>query len=614
MQSLTDSASVPKRKRACNSCRGRKKRCDGERPTCSLCRKWGLRCEYTAPSTHRVDQEDLSLPYMSTLFGRQPFFSLDPPPQSVLDVIMPPDDSFDLPGISMPGDMAPQNEYLTPTTMLDPFSLDAPRGSDPDVFEEAALPTGEILTQLIDIFFQHFYYRFPFFHRATFFKQLHAGAIHAECELLLYAICTVASGFHPDPSIKSRQNAWYEQAKFLYEFTGRLPNPALRTIQASLCLIFHAYTRGDFSVCWLYVGKAWRQAASLGMNRIDSSNTAVVTIGRKDGLEEGRGYLARYGWTTKSAIDREECRRTLWLLFMMDRNDSWPTGWPTVVDERQFKIDIPTTDAVFQAMTDDTDISTTTNAPFTRNLNALISSTSTAKTPLNPFHYLVVTHVLLGRVIELIHSLHDSPDTPEYAQECEDLDNSLMKLRLNIPRSATSVLEASPEDRDHIIWLNLILNTISILIHYRKAGLSSLSNPNASSSASNESFTHAVLAARNTAQIVKDTSRISIDLLLSAHIASSVYIAGCVLVIHWRTTGDDSCKGDIEIFELLFERMSDVFTVLGLKFKLAIKRDQEREDVEIEKLRDAGYKGLLADCSKWGFVAEEAAKIGITIT
>lgn len=35
---------------ACNSCRHRKSRCNGERPVCSTCRDWGLECVYRGPA------------------------------------------------------------------------------------------------------------------------------------------------------------------------------------------------------------------------------------------------------------------------------------------------------------------------------------------------------------------------------------------------------------------------------------------------------------------------------------------------------------------------------------------------------------------------------------
>jgi hypothetical protein len=497
----------------------------------------------------------------------------------------------------------PQDGYPIPLSGRENMSLDI---VNQDVFSEPGLPPSETLAELVDIFFENYYHCFPCFHKASFVAQITTQQLQAETPLLCYAICTVAATLHPDPAVKSRQNDWYEQAKLLYEFTGRDVHPALRTVQAVPCLVYHAYTKGDFSAGWLFIGKAWRQVAAMGMNRMDSS-AVVMALGRKDEGVEKHGTYGRLEWEGKTALEREECRRTLWLLFMMDRIQSWPTGWASAIEERQFKIDMPVTEAVFQAMTTETDISTVRNEPFSRNMNALIGSIASAKEPLNLFHLLVIAHLLLGRITELIHSLHDAPDSPEYAHQCDELDDALVKLRLSLPRTATSVIEAAPEDRGHVVWLNIILNSMSILIHYRTAGISNTKT-------ATELFALAVNAAKSNAAVIRDTARVSVSLLLNAHIASSFYISCCVLVMHWRLTGDESCVKDIELFELVFERMADIFTVVGLKFKLALRRDLERDREEIEKLRDLGFSGLLADCSKWGHVAEEIGRLGVMIS
>ncbi|KAF2679306.1 hypothetical protein K458DRAFT_117781 [Lentithecium fluviatile CBS 122367] len=601
MQSLTVSASVSKRKQACKSCRHRKRRCDAERPTCALCKKWGLKCEYTVPALHGAGDDEPQ--YSATLFGRQPFVPFNYRSEETPDISQIFGESFDLSPIGAQNVAPLQVAYPTPTSGLESLP---PGTAEQDFSIEGGLPSSDTFNELVDIFFASFYHCFPCFHKASFLAEVQSQHLQTQSPLLSYAICAVAASFHPDPAVKSRQNDWYEQAKFLYEFTGRDVDPALRTIQAVLCLVFHAYTKGDFSSCWLFLGKAWRQIAAMAMNRIDST-AVVMAVGRKDeGIEKQSSY-GRIDWEGKTAIEWEECRRTLWLLFMMDRTQSWPTGWAHAIDERHFKIDIPVTETVFQAMTPDMDPSTIKNEPFSKNLNTLIGSATKAKQHSNLFHYLIIAHVLLGRITELIHSLHESPDSPEYAQQCDELDASLVKLRLSLPRSATSVIEAQSEERGHVIWLNIILNSMSILINYRTAGLSS-------TKPSSELFALAVSAAKSTTSIIKDAARIDVSLLLSAHIASSIYMACCVLVIHWRLTGDPSCKEDIELFELVFERMNDVFSIMGIKFKLALKRDLERKKEDIEMLRDTGFRGLLADCSKWGFVAEEVGKLGIRMS
>jgi hypothetical protein len=91
-------------------------------------------------------------------------------------------------------------------------------------------------------------------------------------------------------------------------------------------------------------------------------------------------------------------------------------------------------------------------------------------------------------------------------------------------------------------------------------------------------------------------------------------LACCVLIIHNRLEDDVSLNNDINFLELVFERMNDVFSLIGLKFSIALKRDKERSYEEIISLRERGYRGLLADCSKWRFVQQEVAKLGITMS
>jgi hypothetical protein len=246
------------------------------------------------------------------------------------------------------------------------------------------------------------------------------------------------------------------------------------------------------------------------------------------------------------------------------------------------------------------------NLPFTRNLSRLVDSVSAAKGPLNVFCYVIVAHVLLGRVSELVYSPHNASDSLEYYENCTELDNTIVKFRLSLPRPASSVLEAPPANRSHVAWLHVILNTMTILLHYQ-------SNTSVSVHDAASQFTLAVIAARNIAQIVKDASRISIDLLLSAHIGSSLYVAACVLVIQWRFTGDCSFKEEIDLFALVFERMDEVFSFLGLKFKIALEHDQQKSMEELQRLRERGFRGMLADCTKWSHVKQEVERRGIKV-
>ena len=90
--------------------------------------------------------------------------------------------------------------------------------------------------------------------------------------------------------------------------------------------------------------------------------------------------------------------------------------------------------------------------------------------------------------------------------------------------------------------------------------------------------------------------------------------ACCVLIIHHGLGDEVHLENDIQFLELVYERMNDVYTVVGHKFILALRRDKVRSREELLSLRERGYRGLLADCSKWSYVKDEVTKMGLTMS
>ncbi|KAI4701554.1 hypothetical protein J4E81_003294 [Alternaria sp. BMP 2799] len=504
--------------------------------------------------------------------------------------------NFDLSSSTISEPVVPRPQYPTPGSTAEHSASTL----DLDILESLQLPPRHVILQLGELFFEHLYHMFPCFHRKSFLAKVECGDMEKDAPLLLYAMCCVTARYHQDASIRKRSKDWYEQARFSYDLTRRRPDPAVRTIQAVLLLVFHAWTIGDYSASWLFLGKAWRQAVVLGLNRMDASHHL------SDTLPINEYSCASDNINRESALEREESRRALWLLFIMDRMHAWPTGWAHAIPEIQFKVDIPVAEAIFQGMSPELRDNYITNIPFTRNLSRLVNAVPVAKDSPNVFHYVIIAHVLLGRVSELLCSLHTSPDSPEYAEDCTELDDMIVKFNLSLPRTAGSILEALPADRGHVAWLHIILNTMTILLHYRRETHVLIEE-------SSSQFTLAVIAAQNIAQIVKDASRISIDLLLSAHIGSSLYVAACVLVIQWRVTGDSSFKEDVDLIALLFGRMDEVFSFLGLKFKIALEHDVQKSPEDLQSLRKRGLEGMLVDCTKWTHVKEEVERRGMNL-
>ncbi|KAH7408152.1 fungal-specific transcription factor domain-containing protein [Phaeosphaeria sp. MPI-PUGE-AT-0046c] len=596
MQTLTIPAAVSKRKQACTSCRHRKRKCDAERPACSLCRRWGISCEYKIPAT---DQRNLATA------------TAQPAQASVQDSVLR-DDNVETRG-TIPGFHTPrlnldfvgvETDFEYPIPQSNPHSEATLNEADP--IANFQLPPHGLLVEMVNLFFDNLYHLFPCFHREQFLRQLEEGAVQKESTLILFSMCCLAARVHPDTAVKRRQQEWYEQAKFSYQLTQRDPYPALRTLQAALLLIAHAVTSGDFSTSWLFLGKAWRQAVALGINRMDVSNAASMGIKpqhQNSGHEQVYGLDKREG---KTAVEKEEYRRTLWLLLIMDINHAWPTGWPNALPESHFKVDIPIPDSLFQKIDPVIQDVAYSNVVFVRNFDRLLTSVSTTCSTINVFQYICIAYILLGRISEVVHTMQDEADTLEYNQACEELDTQIVKLRLSLPHKATSVLEAPPTDRGHVVWLQVMLNNCAMLLSYRCVKYGSYNH-------STDAFLNAVAAAQNIAQVVKNASRISIELLLSPHIASALYVAACILAIQWRTTDDPTFRHDIEVFQLIFERMDETYMFLGLKFKIALEHDLERSLESLEVLRDRGARGMLADCTKWAHVKEEVLRRGLSI-
>lgn len=195
-------------------------------------------------------------------------------------------------------------------------------------------PSESLLLELVDIYFGHHHIFLPFLHHRQYLekvKHFQQKSFDRQETALLYAVIAIAAVSHPDPMVRDRRLEWFAKAKQFCENTEKR-YPSLQGIQASICICILAWTTGDYPLCWLSIGTAWRQAVTLGMNRIDGEQSRIV---QETSLP-------------KCALEKEEQRRTIWTLFLMDRAMAFPCGWPHAIDDRQFKVNLPVDEDVFQ--------------------------------------------------------------------------------------------------------------------------------------------------------------------------------------------------------------------------------------------------------------------------
>lgn len=497
-----------------------------------------------------------------------------------------------------------------------------------------SFPNQDRLVELTEIFLDHFDAFLPFLHRASFLENIRSGELPQRAPALIYASLAISAGSHSDSTVRAQQEAWYCKAKALYAETAHDPQQPLQVIQAAACIIFRALMCRDYSVAWLVMGKAWRQAVALGFHRLDG-----------DGIRSP-GQAPE----PTSLREKEEQSRTMWTLFILDRGMCFPLGLPHAIDDRQFMANLPLNDGVFQGIspvvrllapyftfssnTDDIQfIESATAKPFTRNFTKLVTSIQADPNDTSPdlLRFIVVSYVLLGRIVEHIQSPYASTDRDEYESEFQALDMDLIRIRLSIPRSASFLPAATADNFKHVVWLNAVINISTILLHARPI--------QAQATTSDQEFTrngadvsqdpkpthwaHCLTAARNTVGIVKDASRVSMETLFNPHTSVSFYLAGRILALELLETkfanatnpqqsasqqqqrDSESLRTEIDILLLLFDRLAEVFPDLGSKFKTGLLNQLDQDAESVRQIKAEGVKGFLGKCPGWSSRAKE---------
>ena len=233
----------------------------------------------------------------------------------------------------MPNQSYAALQSLLPTDIQIPPPSLGIESVSPPLPTAASFPRQDQIIELAEIFFKYFHCFLPFMHRESFLEKIKSQELAARAPALLYAILTISARSHADPAIQAQQEVWFGRAKSLYAEAEHDPRQPLQIIQAAACIILHSQLVGDYSTAWLMMGKSWRQAAAVGFHRVDS--------------EDSLTNLAQTP-IAGSLRDKEEQRRTMWTLFILDRGMCFPLGLPHAIDDRQLVINLPLGDHIFQ--------------------------------------------------------------------------------------------------------------------------------------------------------------------------------------------------------------------------------------------------------------------------
>jgi hypothetical protein len=193
-----------------------------------------------------------------------------------------------------------------------------------------------------------------------------------------------------------------------------------------------------FPRAWVSTGTAVSLALMLGLNRVDGG-----------GLDVKQCLPPPKDWT-----EREERRRTFWMVFCADRYASIGTGWAHRLDERDIMTMLPASEDAYEKSRPQPTVSL--EQAFSNAANSNISAISGV----------IMITCLLGR--NLIHLHRQSPHDNEkdlnglFWQRHRQLENLLTNVMLHLP-DHLRVPAGLPDG--NVIFLNMLLQTSVICLH-----------------------------------------------------------------------------------------------------------------------------------------------------
>ncbi|PWW75566.1 hypothetical protein C7212DRAFT_204507, partial [Tuber magnatum] len=511
-------------------------------------------------------------------------------------------------GVGVWDDRPKKNKSLSPQAIETPESTNSATTlvnndvGGGGVLEE--LPSHDTIVELFGLFFDQIHPIIPCLYRKQILADIQPGGNLSKPLPLVFSVLALASLIHPAQAVQDRSARWHAAAKRGFDAAVTRGNYSLNNVQASIYICMYCFVTAELSELWIFLGKGYRMSNPLGLHQIDSPR---------------RGRFPGFLPHPKSEQDLEERRRAAWGLYVLDSFFSCSCGWPLAINDRDFCVNFPVDEAVFQSGEIEK-MSHIVVEPFAHNLADLIGPTSASSPPRGPFHYICKLAVLIGRIV----SYNNSPTPPADNTEFESLDITLARFRLSLPRKYRSIVELSPTEVTHVTQLQILLHVCTILLYHPTvpvptSPLSSSSDgpphqnrgqsPGSSSihdlSPAEPPFTRCVSAVGNILSILKTHinspppcsptgSPVVIDVLQNPFITPSLFLSARILAVRWLETGrDKGVRAKIELILGVFDRIKEVWPDLASKYRCLVLADMDRNGNGLGSTR-SGASGYMS--------------------
>ncbi|CBF79677.1 predicted protein [Aspergillus nidulans FGSC A4] len=513
----------------------------GYRPACSACIGWGVGCVYA--SDHQPSM-DYGFPTPDSTLGMD---------LAAFVQNMPGAASFDFtPDLALTSSEAnhgvPGLESNSPMPMVD------------------QLPLAGQTVQLIDEFFVRCHPQLPCIHKETFLARTQ-GPVPMPLE---WAILATAARAHRGATAPYRADMFLQAAVNSLAQSPLLRENVLRDLQAAVWCVYSLYYSGEITRAVMLLAQAYSLACLNGLDRLDEPGPNVPAT------------------MHLSPIEKEECRGTLWALFVLDRQINYLMGRHFVIDDVRWCVNYPLDDASLQSqpgLRPDLE----PERCYSSDLAALAWEKPNIAIGTALPRLVCKASVMIGR-IATYKSINPMPSATHSAQKRQadfhELQSALACLWVSLPACVHNVSEVPPGCVNQSVWLLITLHTCSTLLFYitdaerRSPGSDQYPTER-------ENFTCTYKSVNKVVTALRALSGLATDAILNPMLAPSYFSCCRFILLQWRRSQQQEFRLDLGLVLRLLEQMANKQAGMARIYKEIIEQELGR-DLDVQGGGDLG--------------------------
>ncbi|KAI5802759.1 fungal-specific transcription factor domain-containing protein [Pyronema domesticum] len=323
------------------------------------------------------------------------------------------------------------------TKISDVEMTDASSQADMVELSDKGLPGAKLMHELFMLFFDKWHSILPCLYKKKVMTDIKPGGPLDRPNTLTYAILAFAGKVHPNPSVKATSNYWATLGRKYFDYCVREAQFSMETVQGGIYLCLRMFGCAEMSEMWMFLGSVWRMCLPMGFHQIDGNHNSCNP---------------KFSPEPRNELELEERRRTVWAIYILDRLTSISVPWTMSVVDSEFCVNFPVSEEAFQngSMAN---IETMVVDPFPTTVDAL--QPATGATTRDAYQHLCKLAFLLGR----IHTFQRSSTTTE---TFEDLEQTLSQFMYALPKSCRSFSEVSSAQMSTVLLLNTTMYACSI--------------------------------------------------------------------------------------------------------------------------------------------------------